>query len=180
RRLTGVDLLERERERAEPLARARTDGKRECPTTARPLRDPVRGRRAEEARRPEPRALGRVEERVEQRVRQGDRHASHAEIVGREDLELISLGDRDGLDRDELRGGWPRQGQEQTREADGPLGHRHLARKGSLQTGYLASRAWRHVARAAPMRGVRATAGYDRQNSANRLDHRHPSGAAGG
>src|SRR5439155_21982840 len=88
---------------------------------------------AKEARRPGPRALRRVEEGVEQRVRQGDRHAAHTEIVGREDLELISLGDRDGFDRDELRCGWPGQGQEQTREADGPLGHRHLARKGSYK-----------------------------------------------
>ena len=99
-----IDFLKREGETSVPTAGLRDRGEGQGPSPSRPVRDAVEGGGAEEARGGrEPRSFRRVTERIEQRVGHCDRHATHPQIVGWEDVELIPLSDRDRLDRDELR-----------------------------------------------------------------------------
>ena len=117
---TRVDLLQHERKATVPGRPARQHRERQRTAAAGPARHTVDRWRAEESRRAQPRRRRRVGKWIAQRVRQRDRHPAQAQIVGREDLELVTLGDGDCLDRDQLRTGGTDETTERNGETNGP------------------------------------------------------------
>src|SRR5689334_16913746 len=112
RRSTWVDLLHDQRETTKPVRSPREHGDGKRTATAGAPREIVDRRRAEEARCAEPRRRRRVDERITQRIGECDRHTPEPQVVGREDLKLISLGDWQCLDRNQLRSGGTDETQE--------------------------------------------------------------------
>ena len=104
-----TELLHGDDRAAEDASAGDEPADRQRLSAASVLRDRVQGGRAEKLQRTQARPLRGIDKWIEERVRYPDRDATHCVVRRREKGELIAVGDREGLDGDELSGGRSRE-----------------------------------------------------------------------
>jgi hypothetical protein len=125
--LRPLELLQRECGPGEPVTGGEQGSHRERSAGAVPAGDAVEGGGGEEDALPDAGSRGRAPEGVPQSVRKGHSHASHGQVLRREEEKLVSGGHGDGLEGDGLcpGSGGKRQeeesGQDRRKKAEGAL-----------------------------------------------------------